>query len=207
MDFTRPQGYVDALKELEGSPLIGVEIKDGHVALPMDRRKGYGYGIVDYGLNKLDHFKQVMLFDEDSNVIAHVTIKNLTRKDWLHGKNLHSSMNVNQYKKYALLAKGVVFTAEADGLTGVFVNWLAMDSPVEHILDQGGRDIHRNRSGSCCRAAFQRLGRDEKLLQHVFRPFDPLVREGWTVDRKPVVMFRLDQGTLKRKELLFNVIR
>lgn len=127
MDFTRPQGYVDALKELEGSPLIGVEIKDGHVALPMDRRKGYGYGIVDYGLNKLDHFKQVMLFDEDSNVIAHVTIKNLTRKDWLHGKNLHSSMNVNQYKKYALLAKGVVFTAEADGLTGVFVNWLAGD--------------------------------------------------------------------------------
>ena len=26
---------------------------------------------------------------------------------------------------------------EADGLTGVFVNWLAVDSPVEHILDQG----------------------------------------------------------------------
>lgn len=160
MDFTRPQAYVDALKELEGFPLMGMEIEDGrlvfhslssHVALPIDRRKGYGYGIVDYGLNKLDvmvdhvnyhdHFKQVMLFDEDSNVIAHVTVKNLTRKNWLlgelYGKNLNSSMNVNQYKKYALLAKGVVFTAEADGLTGVFVNWLAIDSPVEHILDQG----------------------------------------------------------------------
>lgn len=94
MDFTRPQGYVDALKELEGFPLMGMEIKDGRlvfhslssrVALPMDRRKGYGYGVVDYGL----------------------------------------------------LAKGVVFTAEADGLTGVFVNWLAMDSPVEHVLDRG----------------------------------------------------------------------
>lgn len=148
MDFEKPQDYVEALKRLEGFPLMGMEVRDGrlvfhslssHVALPMDRWKGYGYGIVDYSLNKLDvevdhvnyhdHFKQVMLFDEDSNVIAHVTIKNLTRKNWLlgelYGKNLHSSMNVNQYKKYALLAKGV------------FVNWMAMDSPVDHVIDQG----------------------------------------------------------------------
>lgn len=160
MDFEKTQDYVDALKRLEGLPLMGMEVRDGylffnslssHAALPMDRRKGYGYGIVDYGLNKLDvevdhvnyhdHFKQVMLFDEDSNVIAHVTIKNLTRKNWLigelYGKNLYSSMNVNQYKKYALLAKGVVFTAEIDGLTGIFVNWLAMDSPVDRIIDRG----------------------------------------------------------------------
>ena len=160
MDFEEPQDYVEALKKLEGLPLMGMEVRDGHlffnslssrVAFPMDRRKGYGYGIVDYGLNKLDvrvdhvnyhdHFKQVMLFDEDSNIVAHVTIKNLTRKDWLleelYGKNLHSSMNVNQHKKYAMLAEGVVFTAEADGLTGVFVNWLAMDSPVDYVLDQG----------------------------------------------------------------------
>ena len=27
------------------------------------------------------------------------------------------------------------------------------------------------------------MSKDEKLLQHVFRLFDPLVREGWTVDR------------------------
>lgn len=160
MDLENPQDYVDALKRLEGFPLMGMGIKDGwlvfhslsrHVAFPMDRRRGYGYGIVEYGLHKLDvlvdhvnyndHFRQVILFDEDSNVIAHVSIKNLTRKNWLlgelYGKNLHSSMNVNQYKKYALLAKGVVFTAEADGLTGVFVNWLAMDSPVDRIIDQG----------------------------------------------------------------------
>lgn len=145
MGFEKPQDYVDALKRLEGLPLMGMEIKDGrlvfhslsrHVALPMDRQKGCGYGITDYGLNKLDvtvdhvnyhdHFKRVMLFDEDSNIIAHVTVK-----------NLYSSMNVNQYKKYSLLTKGVVFTAEADGLTGVFVNWLAMDSPVDRIIDRG----------------------------------------------------------------------
>lgn len=160
MKLEKPQDYVDALKRLEGFPLVGMEVRDGHlffnslsshVALPMDRRKGYGYGIVDYGLNKLDvevdhvnyndHFRQVLLFDEDSNVIAHVTIKNLTRKNWLlgelYGKNLHSSMNVNQYKKYVLLKSGVVFTAEADGLTGVFVHWPSLDSPVETILDQG----------------------------------------------------------------------
>lgn len=155
MGFTGPQGYVDTLKELEGFPLMGMEVRDGHlffnslssrVALPMDRRKGYGYGVVDYGLNKLDvevdhaFSKQVMLFDEDSNVIAHVTIK-----------NLHSSMNVNQYKKYALLAKGVVFTAEADGLTGVFVNWLAMDSPVDPLVrDEWTVDVNH---GDGCASA------------------------------------------------------
>lgn len=178
MDFEKPQDYVDALKRLEGFPLMSMEIKDGwlvfhslssHVALPMDRRKGYGYGITDYGLNKLDvgvghvdydaHFGHVTIFDEDSNVIAHVTIKNLTRKEWLlgelYGKNLHSSMNVNQYKKYALLAKGVVFTAEADGLTGVFINWLAMDSPVDHIIDQGDCVYIATKKGSAVELLFK----------------------------------------------------
>ena len=178
MDFEKPQDYVGALKNLEGFPLMGMEIKDGrlvfnslssHVALPMGRWKGYGYGITDYGLNKLDvtvdhvnyhdHFKQVMLFDEDSNVIAYVTVKNLTRKNWLlgelYGMNLHSSMNVNQYKKYVLLAKGVVFTAEADGLTGVFVNWPAMDSPVDHIIDQGDSIYIATEMGSAVELLFK----------------------------------------------------
>lgn len=182
MGFEKPQDYVDALKRLEGFPLMGVGVKDGrlvfhslssHVALPMDRRKGYGYGIVDYGLNKLDvlvdhvnyhdhdhdHFKQVMIFDEDSNVIAHVTIKNITRKNWLlgelYGKNLHSSMNVNQYEKYALLAEGVVFTAKADGLTGVSVNWLAMDSPVDYIIDQGDHIHIMTKKGSAVELLFK----------------------------------------------------
>lgn len=178
MDFEKPQDYAEALKRLEGSPLMGVEIKDGrlvfhslssHVEFPMDRRKGYGYGIIDYGLNKLDvevdhvnyhsHISRVMLFDEDGDVIAHVTIKNLTRKNWLlgelYGKNLHSSMNVDQYKKYALLAKGVVFTAEADGLTGVFVNWLAMDSPVDNIIDCGDIIYIMTEKGSAVELLFK----------------------------------------------------
>lgn len=29
MDFEKPQDYVDALKRLEGFPLMGMEIKDG----------------------------------------------------------------------------------------------------------------------------------------------------------------------------------
>lgn len=178
MDFEKPQDYVDALKRLEGFPLMGMEIKDGrlvfhslsrHAVLPMDRWRGYGYGIVDYGLNKLDvevdhvnyhdRFKQVMLFDEDGNVIAHVTIENLTRKNWLlgelYGDNLHSSMNVDQYEEYALLAEGVVFTAEADGLTGVFVNWLAVDSPVDRIIDQGDRLYIMTEKGSAVELLFE----------------------------------------------------
>lgn len=161
MGFEKPHDYVDALKRLEGFPLMGMEVMDGrlfftslssHVALPLrNKRRDWGYRVGRYGLNNLDvlvsyvryddQFGQVRLFDEYGDVIAHVELRNITRKDWLlgelYGKNLHSSMNVNQYKKYILLASGVVFTEEADGLTGVFVNWLAVDSPVEHVLDQG----------------------------------------------------------------------
>ena len=160
MGFEKPQGYVDALKQLEGFPLMGMEVRDGRlffnslssrVALPLRRVRGWGYRVVRYGLNMLDvlvdhvgyndRFRQVLLFDEKSDVIAQVELKNLTRKEWLlgelYGKRLHSSMSVNQYKQYVRLTDGVVFTAEADGLTGVFVNWLAMDSPVDRVIDQG----------------------------------------------------------------------
>lgn len=184
MDFEKPQDYVEALKRLEGFPLMGMEVRDGHlffnslsshVALPLRRVRGWGYRVVRYGLDKLDvlvdhvnyndHFRQVFLFDEKSDVIAQVELKNLTRKEWLlgelYGKNLHSSMNVNQYKKYALLAKGVVFTAEADGLTGVFVNWLAMDSPVDHIIDQGDSIYIATEMGSAVELLFKDEDRDD----------------------------------------------
>lgn len=160
MDFEKPQDYVEALKRLEGFPLMGLEVRDGrlffnslssHVALPLRRVKGWGYRVVRYGLNTLDvlvdhvnyndHFRQVLLFDEKSDVIAQVELKNLTRKEWLlgelYGQRLHSSMTVNSYKRYVRLTDGVVFTREADGLTGVFVHWMSLDSPVDHIIDQG----------------------------------------------------------------------
>lgn len=163
MSFEKPQDYVEALKHLEGIPLMGMEVMDGrlffnslssHVALPL-RNKGrdWGYRVERYGLNNLDvlvsyvryddQFRQVRLFDEYGDVIAHVELRNITRKEWLlgelYGRNLHSSMNVNQYKKYALLATGVVFTAEADGLTGVSIHWSFLDSPVDSVIDWGDR--------------------------------------------------------------------
>lgn len=160
MDFEKPQDYVDALKRLEGFPLMGLEVRDdylffnslsSHVALPLRKVNGWGYRVVRYGLNTLDvlidhvnyndHFRQVLLFDEKSDVIAHVELKNLTRKEWLlgelYGKRLHSSMTVNPHKRYVRLTDGVVFTGEADGLTGVFVHWTSLDSTVDHIIDQG----------------------------------------------------------------------
>lgn len=159
MEFKRLQDYVEALKKLEGFPLMGMEVRDSrlfftslssHVSLPLRKGKDWGYRVVRYGLNKLDalvdyvkyndQFRQVRLFDENGDVIAHVELKSVTRKEWLihelHGENLHSSMNVNQYKQYVCITDDVVFTAEADGLTGVFVNWPCLDSPVDSILDQ-----------------------------------------------------------------------
>lgn len=185
MDFETPQDYVNALKRLEGFPLMGMGTGDGHlffnslssrVALPLRRVRGWGNKVVRYGLNRLDvevhrveyndHFKQVRLFDEGGDVIAHVELKNVTRKDWLfgelYGERLHGSMNVNQYKKYVLLKSGVVFTAEADGLTGVFVNWLAVDSPVGHIIDQGDRICICTEAGSAVDLFFKEGDDDEE---------------------------------------------
>lgn len=163
MSFEKPQDYVEALKRLEGFPLMGMKVMDGrlfftslssHVALPLhNKRRDWGYRVGCYGLNNLDvlvsyvryddQFRQVRLFDEYGDVIAHVELRNITRKEWLlselYGQNLHSSMNVNQYKKYALLATGVVFTAEADGLTGVSIHWPFLDSPVDSVIDWGDR--------------------------------------------------------------------
>lgn len=163
MGFEKPRDYVKALKKLEGFPLMGMEVMDGrlffnslssHVSLPLRNKRGdWGYRVGRYGLNNLDvlvsyvryddQFRQVRLFDEYGDVIAHVELRNITRKEWLlgelYGKNLHSSMNVNQYKKYALLATGVVFTAEADGLTGVSIRWPFLDSPVDSVIDWGDR--------------------------------------------------------------------
>lgn len=184
MNFEKTQDYVDALKRLEGFPLMGVEVRDGHlffnslssrVALPLRRVRGWGNGIVRYGLNRLDvdvhhvdyndHFRQVRLFDENGDVIAHVELKNVTRKEWLfgelYGKRLHGSMNVNQYKKYVLLCDGVVFTAEADGLTGVFVDWLAVDSPVDHIIDRGDAIYIETKAGHAVELLFKEDDNEE----------------------------------------------
>lgn len=157
MEFEKPRDYVETLKKLEGFPLMGMEVRDGRlfftslsrqVSLPLHKAKG-GCNVVRYGLNKLDvlvdcvehndQLKKVQLFDENGDVIAHVTIKNVTRAEWLitelHGKNLRSSVSVNAYKRYVRLADGVVFTEEADGLMGVFVQWQFLDSPVDRIND------------------------------------------------------------------------
>jgi hypothetical protein len=186
MELKKPQDYVDVLKRLEGFPLMGMEVRDGslfftslssHVALPL-RNKGrdWGYRVGLYGLNKLDvlvsyvmyddQFRQVRLFDENGDVIAHVELRNITREEWLlnklHGKNLHSSMNVNQYKRYALLATGVVFTAEADGLTGVFIHWPSLDSPVADVLDQGNIIYVKTEKGEAVELLFKEEEEEEE---------------------------------------------
>lgn len=160
MEFEKPQDYVEALKKLEGFPLMGMEVRDGrlvftslsrHVSLPLHKAKDWGYKVVRYSLNKLDvlvdcveyndQFRQVRLLDENGDVIAHVTLKNVTRTEWLLGKlrgrSLRSSLTVNTYQKSVRLTDGVVFTEESDGLTGVFVQWSFLDSPVSQIIDQG----------------------------------------------------------------------
>ena len=225
MSFEKPQDYVDALKRLEGFPLMGMGVMDGclsfnslssRVSLPLhNKRRDWGYKVGRYGLNNLDvlvsyvkyddQSRRIRLFDEYGDVIAHVELRNITRKEWLlgelYGQNLHSSMNVDQHKKYALLATGVAFTAEADGLTGVFVHWPSLDSPVSQIIDQGYVVSILTDAGGAVELFFDeeegetKMARttDGKLIQRAFDLLDPLVREGWALH---TVNYMADRTTL-----------
>lgn len=211
MDFEKPQDYVDALKQLEGFPLMGMEVRDGHlffnslsshVALPLRRVRGWGYRVVRYGLNTLDvlvdhvnyndHFRQVLLFDEKSDVIAQVELKNLTRKEWLlgelYGKRLHSSMNVNQYKQYVRLTDG--------GLC------LHLDDDYDAVTNGALRvRIHPERVPFTVGDAFVDRGGADLILCVCAQESE----EDGNAD-KPVVAFKIDRDILDRKELSFNVI-
>lgn len=178
MGFEKPQDYVDALKRLEGFPLMGMEVKDGHlvfaslsshVALPLHKMRGGGYKVARYGLNKLDvrvsdveyndQSGCVRLLDENGDVIAHVTLKNVTRAEQLiselHGRSLRGSLTVNVYKKYVRLADGVVFTEEADGLAGVLVQWRFLDLPVDRINDWGNKVSIMTEEGAAIEILFR----------------------------------------------------
>lgn len=184
MGFEKPWDYVGALQKLEGFPLMGMEVRDGclfftsrsrHVSLPLRKAKDWGYKVVRYSLNKLDvlvdcveyndQFRQVRLFDENGDVIAHVTLKNVTRTEWLlgklHGRSLHNSLTVNPHKKYVQMADGVVLTGEADGLTGVFIQWSSLDSPVSQIVDQGNVLSIMTETGGAVELFFDEKGDDD----------------------------------------------
>lgn len=179
MDFEKPPDYVEALKNLEGFPLMGMEVRDGrlfftsmsrHASLPLRKAKDRGYKVVRYSLNKLDalvdcveyndQFRQVRLFDGNGDVIAHVTLKNVTRIEWLsdklHGRSLRGSLTVNIYKKYVRLADGVVFTEEADGLAGVLVQWRFLDLPVDRINDRGNKVSIMTKEGAAVEILFRK---------------------------------------------------
>ena len=177
MGFEKSRDYEVALKKLEGFPLVGIEVRDGRlvfaslshqVSLPLHKAKG-GCKVVRYGLNKLDvlvdcveyndQLKKVQLFDENGDVIAHVTLKNVTRTEWLigklHGRSLRGSVTVNPHKKYVRLADGVVFTEEADGLTGVSVRWRFLDSPVDRVNDWGNKVSIMTEEGAAVEMIFR----------------------------------------------------
>lgn len=179
MGFEKPRGYAMALKKLEGFPLMGIEVRGGRlvfaslshqVSLPLrNKRRDGGYRVARYGFNKLDVLVSdveyddqsgcVRLLDENGDVIAHVELKNVTRAEQLfsklHGRSLRGSLIVNVYKKYVRLADGMVFTAEADGLAGVLVQWQFLDLPVDRINDWGNKVSIMTEKGAAAEILFR----------------------------------------------------
>ena len=74
----------------------------------------------------------------------------------LHGRSLRGSLTVNIYKKYVRLADGVVFTEEADGLAGVFVQWQFLDLPVDRINDWGNKVSIMTEEGAAVEILFKK---------------------------------------------------
>lgn len=56
----------------------------------------------------------------------------------------------------ARLADGVVFTEEADGLTGVFVQWRFLDLPVDRINDWGNKVSIMTEEGAAVEILFRK---------------------------------------------------
>lgn len=152
---------------------MGMEIKDGrlvfhslssHVALPMGRRKGYG------------------IVDEDSNVIAHVTVKNLTRKKAL---------------KEALVGSRVQSVSATDG--GLCLH---LDDDYDAVTNGALRvRIHPERVPFTVGDVFVNRGGADLVLCVCAQ-----ASEEDKNANKPVVAFKIDRDILDRKELLFNVI-
>lgn len=152
---------------------MGMEIKDGrlvfhslssHVALPMGRRKGYG------------------IVDEDSNVIAHVTVKNLTRK-----KALKEALVGSRVQSVSATDGGLCLHLD-DDYDAVTNGVLRVRIRPERVPFTVG-DVFVNRGGAdlvlCVCAQASEEDKDAN---------------------KPVVAFKIDRDILDRKELLFNVI-
>lgn len=179
MGFEKPRDYAVALKNIEGFPLMGIEVRDGRlvfaslshqVSLPLHEVRGGGYKVARYSLNKLDVLVSdveyddqsgcVRLLDENGDVIAHVELKTVTRAEQLfsklHGRSLRGSLTVNIYKKYVRLADGVVFTEEADGLAGVLVQWRFLDLPVDRINDWGNKVSIMTEEGAAVEILFRK---------------------------------------------------
>ena len=203
MQFKKPQDYVDALKELEGAPLMGMEVRDGLlfftslsgcVALPLrNKAKEWGYKVVRYGLNKLDvfvsyvkyndQFKQVRLFDENGDVVAVIVISQPTDPLPVFVSHMRE----------ALVGSRVQSVSVSDG--GLCLH---LDDDYDAVSNGASRvRIDANRIPFTVGCVDVNHGDGFDMLRICAADLD---------DRKPVVMFRLDQDTLNRKELSFNVI-
>lgn len=88
---------------------MGLEVRDsrlfftslsGHVSLPL-RNKTKDWGCVEYN----DQSKQVRLLDENGDVIAHVKLKNITRKEWLLDSPVDSVIDWDD-RVYVMTGKG-----------------------------------------------------------------------------------------------------
>ena len=202
MSFEKPQDYVDALKRLEGFPLMGLEVRDGHlffnslsshVAIPLRKVQDWGYNVVRYGLNKLDvdihHvryddvFKQVRLFDENSDVIAVIGLSQPTDPLPVFVSHMREALVGSRIQSVSASDGGLClhldddYDAVSNGASRVRIDANRIPFTVGHV------DVNHGDGFDMLRICSS----------------DP-------DDQKPVVMFRLNQDILNRKELSFNVI-
>lgn len=182
MDFEKPQDYVDALKRLEGFPLMGMKVMDGrliftslssHVAIPL-RNKGsdWGYRVGRYGLNNLDGEGHTVLTVELAHPTDPLPAYVAALKEALIGSSVQS---VSATDGGLCLHLDDDYDAVTNGVLRVRVDSERVPFTVGDVfVNRGGTDL------TLCICT--------------------------QTESKPVVAFKIDRDTLDGKEMAINVI-
>lgn len=150
-----------------------------------------------------DQFRQVRLFDEYGDVIAHVELRNITRKEWLLDEDGHTVVTVELAQPTDPLPVYVAALKEA--LVGSSVQSVS--------ASDGGLCLHLDDDYDAVTNGVLRLRVGSERVP--FTVGDVFVNRGGTdftlcictqTERKSVVAFKIDRDALERKELSLNVI-
>ncbi len=203
MDFKEPQDYVDALKRLEGFPLMGLEVRDGHLFFDNGAAATFRnseYRISEYceysdpaplgsmmRVQRPDGTDAWRLFDVEGRKVVTIALAQPTDTLPVYVAKMREALVGSRVQSVSVSDGGLCLHLD-DDYDAVTNGALRVRIHPERVPFTVG-DVFVNRGGA-----------------------DPVLcvcAQGGEEDKntkRPVVAFKIDRDTLDRKELSFNVI-